>query len=334
VTASDRIHMLIRRVLVTAAVALLCFVFAKASQAEAVCTFDPATHALQLSVTPDVSMTTLTAANDGTIAGSTIGDAGTADFDCGGATTSTVDSIGIAGSNDVLLDASQHAFAPGFTPEASGSSEIEIAVANGFNSVTYAPPLGQIAVLTAGKKGLAVNDDDDPDITYGNAAAVGFFGGSVENDVTTQGGFGTGAALPRKLGFAFYSWGPGSSVDNVVGHEGNDLIVETGARVANAYGEGGSDQMYGGQGDGPYLLDGGPGNDFLTGTTGSTDVVGGDGNDHIRLLNGAFGEGDAGNDFFDAFDGAPETILGGTGKDTADVDASDAVSDVEKVRVH
>jgi hypothetical protein len=47
-TPSDRISMIVRRILVAAAVAVLCFVFAKASQAEAVCTLGPATHVLRL----------------------------------------------------------------------------------------------------------------------------------------------------------------------------------------------------------------------------------------------------------------------------------------------
>jgi hypothetical protein len=85
----------LRRLAAAAAVALGCCVFANASHAGAVCTVEAASHVAQIGVTPDVQVTTLApSTRNGALSGSTIGD-DEVDFDCGGATTSDVDTIRI-----------------------------------------------------------------------------------------------------------------------------------------------------------------------------------------------------------------------------------------------
>ena len=96
-------------------------------------------------------------------------------------------------------------------------------------------------------------------------------------------------------------------------------------------------------------LDGGAGNDTLRGNAGDDVVRGGDGADHLEgaggrdalfgqlgndSLFGGVGEdfidGGENDDFLDATDGAPgDTVLGGDGTDTAQVDAGDEHSGIE-----
>ncbi len=113
--------------------------------------------------------------------------------------------------------------------------------------------------------------------------------------------------------------GPANDVENLQGSlNGSDTLVGDGA--ANGIeGYGGDD-----------TLDGGAGKDDLLGGAGADTLDGGEGKD---TLDGGSGEdallGGAGRDMLLADDGESDSVDGGPGRDTGDVDGSDAVSSVE-----
>lgn len=72
------------------------------------------------------------------------------------------------------------------------------------------------------------------------------------------------------------------------------------------------------------ILIGGDGSDVLCGDNGNDHITGGPGSDVLR--------GGAGEDLLDARDGAPDVVDGGSGFDTALVDAGDRVIDIEIAR--
>jgi len=85
---------------------------------------------------------------------------------------------------------------------------------------------------------------------------------------------------------------------------------------------------------GGLVLHGNGGNDTLTGADTNDTIDGGDGNDTLTGGGGAdFLEGDAGDDTLNARDGIADLVRGGTGSDSAVVDAIDPVSEVEHVDV-
>ena len=113
--------------------------------------------------------------------------------------------------------------------------------------------------------------------------------------------------------------GPTNDVENLGGSlNGNDTLVGNGA--ANRI------EGYGG-GD---TLDGGAGKDELLGGAGADTLGGGEGKDTLDGGSGADALlGGAGKDMLLADDGASDSVDGGPGRDTGDVDGSDAVSSVE-----
>lgn len=109
-----------------------------------------------------------------------------------------------------------------------------------------------------------------------------------------------------------------------------DVVVAT-VLGGGMRGTAGVDFLCGGAG--PDVVEGLAGNDRMAGLAGSDRLLGGAGNDSLR---GDEGEdtllGGAGNDVLNARDGARDVIDGGTGRDTAIVDASDVVRRVERIR--
>jgi hypothetical protein len=298
-----------RRTAAALAAALGCLAFASAAQANSSCAFDPVNHALTVASDASVEYTTI-GVSRGAISASFDG----ATSGCGGARTTTVDSITATGPgfNTVQFDASDGAFAPGSTAEAGGTSEIELA-ARGYDAVVYLAPLSRPAVLAAGKDGLSLDGDDDLDLAYGAATSIGFGGSNAGSVISAQGGYGSGGPLPKRIGFVVRS-ANGATSDTVTGHGGLDQLDLWGAASATAYGLGGDDQITTGAGAGPYLVDGGDGDDFIV------------------LHGAASAAGGAGADTFQAADGQAETIVGGAGRDVAEIDAAlDTVTGVESV---
>jgi Ca2+-binding RTX toxin-like protein len=123
---------------------------------------------------------------------------------------------------------------------------------------------------------------------------------------------------------------------HLLGLGGNDTItvldpVSAGAitRIVTLDGGGGNDALTGNSGI--DILRGGSGADTLVGLGGDDTLEGSFGND--RLFGGTGMDsldGDDGDDFIDASDSAGgDTVAGGAGNDTADVDPGDDVSSVE-----
>jgi ELWxxDGT repeat protein len=104
--------------------------------------------------------------------------------------------------------------------------------------------------------------------------------------------------------------GGGAGKDTIDGGLGNDRLNGHGGHD-RLFGNAGGDRLYGY--DGNDLLDGGSSSDRCYGGNGSDTMFGASGNDR----------------FFAAGDNAIDELFGGTGQDTAAVDASDVVASVE-----
>jgi Ca2+-binding RTX toxin-like protein len=333
-------------VLVLAAVTS-CALLGGTARAATTCTYDAATHAVAASIDP-IPLGTPTLA---TRPGSTAGDPveiqvflnGTV-LDCGDATVDNTDSISAAatGGGSVVVGAEAVAFAPGFTAEATGASEIEIHL-SGFSQVEYHAPFDTPATLSAGSKGIAVNGDGDVDLTYDGRPPVMLQGGNLDDVVTARGGHGSGTALPASQ--AFHAEGGRfvpSGNDLLLGHAGHDELALTVSQSGTALGFGGDDQLRAGF-KGAYRLEGGAGNDELTVTSGSPTtadrtvlMLGGAGDDSLSVQGAGSAAvlfGGAGRDSFSSANGFADVVDGGSGRDAATVDASDLVSAVETVTV-
>jgi len=107
----------------------------------------------------------------------------------------------------------------------------------------------------------------------------------------------------------------GSNGDLILGNGGNDVAV----------GRAGNDTIRGGTGN--ELLLGRRGNDFLDGQAGDDTVIGGRGDDTIPDQEGAdFVYGGAGHDIISDRGTERDTLVGGTGTDVIQGDASDLIS--------
>src|SRR5262245_24085349 len=133
-----------RIVVVLGAGAVLAYPFlTSAARADSPCSYDPASHVVTVqdpAGLPNVTLTT-TLQSDGStgfVVGVTDATGNGFGVDCGAATTENTDQIAIhgTGGGGLLLSARNAPFAPGFTPEPTGQSEIEIA-ADGFWQVDY-----------------------------------------------------------------------------------------------------------------------------------------------------------------------------------------------------
>jgi Ca2+-binding RTX toxin-like protein len=120
------------------------------------------------------------------------------------------------------------------------------------------------------------------------------------------------------------------------GGDGNDTILG-GNAGDTIYGDAGDDYIVGGWGN--DSLDGGDGNDTIKGMAGKDTLMGGNGNDLLKggggadriyggagndTLDGGLGanylDGGAGNDVLYARNGRQDTIIGGTGTNSAQID--------------
>jgi Ca2+-binding RTX toxin-like protein len=217
---------------------------------------------------------------------------------CGTATVTNTDSVvvsGVAGSVEHLtVDLSGGLFAPGATPEGTGSSEIELSLllgdATDMLTVSGSGGADRIAI---GANGISFTPDGDVDLTMSPLpAAVEILGLGGSDLVTGRGGSGAGASYPNAI--------------VVDGGEGDDAI-DGGAGGDTLSGGEGNDTLSGREG--PDVMDGGAGNDSVAGNDGDDEVTGGPGAD--ALLGG---END---DVLRADDDEADTNLnGGPGTDT------------------
>jgi Ca2+-binding RTX toxin-like protein len=304
------------------------------AHADPSCVYEPFGHEVLLTGDPSFPRIVVSTTPTGAITAS----AGSLPIVCAGASVADTDSIvasGLGGS--ITFDATNGAFAPGLTPEATGDSEIELA-ANGFSTVTYEPPLDQPATLSAGADGLSVNGDDDVDLTYGDATTLAVQLSQQDDTVVATGGHGSGGALPASIEFdALPAPQPNGDTwtgsDVLTGHAGIDHLEDITSAAATIRGLGGNDVLNGGdmQG-GVYEVDGGSGNDILVAQDGATTLNGGSGNDVFTLVTSTTAHGQGGDDTFYAENGSVDTITGGSGADTAYAEAFDHVRGVESVR--
>jgi hypothetical protein len=175
---------------------------------------------------------------------------------------------------------------------------------------------------TCTKFGVGGGDSGDNTIT-GTSGDDVIFGGPGDDTIF---GLGGNDELHGEDGDDRLEGGSGS--DQLDGGEGDDLILG-GSGNDTGTGGNGADEMRGGSGNDEFRggpgrdeIFGGSGNDRLFGEGGADLVDGGDGKDFIS--------GGSGNDRLQARDGQTDTVRGGTGTDTADVDGRDNVSGVER----
>src|SRR5262245_5253322 len=262
---------------------------------------------------------------------------------CDVASVANTDGITAEPGNNFAIDLGGGPFAPGETPEASGTSEIEIDVdgsvndlndlgiegSGGDDTITVgnglnAPSGGQLA---AGA--ISLNTDGDADVTFNdNEDGDGDLlveGNNGNDSISFAGGSGTGAFLEQSGPAAFGGNNAADSGTNADdGNDtltGSDFVTSDGDRL---FGDEGNDTLTGGAGE-DDLSDAGDvdtgltcatdENDVLIGGAGSDDLNGGDGND---LLDGGndddFENGSDCDDTFDQGSGpnGDDTIDGGS----------------------
>ena len=222
---------------------------------------------------------------------------------CGAATTANTDTItitGAAGSVEHLtVDQAGGALAPGASAEASGTSEIELAINLGdTGDAIVVRGTTSPDALAIGTKGVSFNNDTDVDVTIAPLpSSIELVGGGGGDILTARGGFGSGQVFAGRVTLR-----AGDGGDSLTGSDFDDLIVGgAGVDVVSGYlgndeirGEGGNDQ-----------LNGNDGNDLLVGGAGADSLVGGTGNDTLQAADGQADtnlSGGAGTDtcFFDA----------------------------------
>jgi len=215
---------------------------------------------------------------------------------CEQARTNDVNKIKVIGSSlsdDVTINLSNGAFAPGASSEGAGASEIEfnIDLGSGTDELRIQGGNGadRLAIVKAGQAKL--NGDDDVDVTLSSVERWYLFGG-----------------------------------------HGDDVLDGRGAPAIEAHGQGGSDRVFGGPGqdyllgdswspltsDGKDTLAGGGADDNLSGGAKADTLNGGDGDDNLNGEAGddtvVGGEGGDGMSHDGLNDGA-DTYRAGSGND-------------------
>ena len=189
-----------------------------------------------------------------------------------------------------------------------------------FSTLDPATPVTGIAVTLDGGDGNdALTGTDGADVLNGDAGAdtlTGFKGNDTHN-----GGEGDDLMV----------WNPGDGSDKMNGEGGADVARDNGGNGVDHFVVTPQGQRVTATRDNvaPFFLD--------IGTTETLQVNGNGGNDAVEVENGigtlikvvaALGDGD---DTIEARNDSAETIDGGAGNDTAEVDATDQVSNVETV---
>jgi Ca2+-binding RTX toxin-like protein len=239
-------------------------------------------------------------------------------FDGGGIVAASVgntDAVHVVSDGDVTIDPATGPFRPGFTPESTGTSEIEFDVAFTSPQVLAIDGTPGPDDMVIGVKGVNVDGDDDADVTFVNAARVVLFADAGDDELSALGGSGTGntASMPLEL------WG-GDGNDVIDGGSGPDILV--GGRGSDDLdGRNGNDLLYGLDPD-PTVVDTPGSSDTIDGGRGDDELYGGPGQDVLR--------GSEGDDLIHANDGRIDRVNGGKGFDTAVLDPGlDIVSGVE-----
>lgn len=225
-----------------------------------------------------------------TVAGEPDGDLLVAGERCVGASLRRLDLIrliGGAGAQSVTLDLSASPFAPGGTPEGTGSDEVEIEVTLGSGedrlAVRGSDGPDAVALGSAGINLNARESVGDADVTVEGVEAFAVSAGDSGDLVTGAGGAGAGEGFgpPVEIdgGLGDDELVGGASADRLLGSADHDVVVGgLGDDVLG--GDLGDDELDGGNGD--DRVDGGGGDDILVGGSGDDVELGGDGNDVDR----------------------------------------------------
>ena len=307
--------MIVRRPRVPLAILLLCaWADHAAAQSAPTCSFDPATAAV-----------TVTVNGQGAELRAPVG-TGEILLDgvsCGGATVFNTDAIQVNGSGFADAVTLAGKFAPGLTPEADGSSEIEIAFALGDGSDHVILNLTRNRdVLTFTSDGIDVGNDLDRDIL---TAGVEY--------ITIRARDGN-----DRIDASAYTSMPPDGFTGLIelhGGTGQDTLIGSSVLQNWLHGDEDADRIYGG-GVGDSLF-GGPGDDLLIGrggddifytenstADGADDMRGGDGADQVTyrgrangvtvtIGNGLADDGESGEG--DNVSGDVEVVEGGHGPD-------------------
>jgi RTX calcium-binding nonapeptide repeat (4 copies) len=205
-----------------------------------------------------------------------------------------------AGFSLIAIDIRSGALAPGATPEADGTSEIEVSVSMAGDDsflivqATDAPETIQAGTTASGAAGLNLNaagePTPDPDIELVAGALMFVSGGGGADTISGQGGSGFAGPLQTALLGAF-------------GEGGRDLLV---AGPAGALLSGGGN---------PDRLIGSDRRDYLQGGNGKDVLLAGRARDEVS-----------------AVDGRRERIRCGRGKDEGVVDRKDNAKGCEDLR--
>ncbi|MDQ3954606.1 MAG: calcium-binding protein [Actinomycetota bacterium] len=158
--------------------------------------------------------------------------------------TESVLVIGTSEDDMVKIDESYGGFAPGYTEEDLGGSELEIEVqlADGSDTLAFNGGDNDDAV-TAGLLGMNINDDDDGnDITFTGAEKLNLIGERGDDRLSAMGDPTTGSPVTQPV----YIGGTGGN-DILHGGPHNDLLI----------GAAGDDRLSGGLGDDVFKFFGG-----------------------------------------------------------------------------
>ena len=242
-----------------------------------------------------------------------------------GATTDVVDTIeivGTAGNDGVVLQHEGGPFAPGAEDEPGGTPEIEITVALGAGDddliVNGGPDQDAFSLGTAGAN---LDADDDVDLTFTGVEEVQLLGQEEDDTLSASGDGVVGAGFSGGL-----IVGGGAGNDSITGGPTGDLLIG-GDDSDFLLGLGGVDVILGGAGG--DLLRGGALSDDLDGGTGSDTVDYADAPakvtvDLVAGASGASGADDlvalehvVGSPFADRIfgTGGPNELSGGAGND-------------------
>jgi Ca2+-binding RTX toxin-like protein len=206
-------------------------------------------------------------------------------------TTSNTDTIIVkdesGGGTPLLTILRPHRFAPGFTDEGDGTSEIEFQVNLGAGEDVLNIEAGEFGTGTGvrfglGTAGINLNGDSDADLTVVGAELVGAAGTAADDIISAGGAFATGDPFPIPVRFSGLA---GNDIlagdrarDVLTGQQGNDRIVG-GAGDDDLDGAEGLDLMIGFRGD--DVLNGGDDRDDLRGGEGRDELIGARGNDRL-----------------------------------------------------
>jgi hypothetical protein len=219
-----------------------------------------------------------------------VGSVGAIEFDgvaCGPATVTNTDTIIVTGEpyTDLFIDLAGGMFAPGISPEADGSPEIEIYVT--FETEEVSEDLliiwGTEArdSLVAGRLGIDVTGDLDADV-FPNSGLLYLVGFAGRDSLSARGGHALGGSARGSVLFGRKGddrLKGGAYFDFLSGGDGNDRLA-AGGDDDLAVGEGGHDLVKGQEGR--DRLAGGRGNDRVLGGPARDVCKRGPGNDTVR----------------------------------------------------